>query len=126
SSSLQLSWLATYGSGADAAASAIAVDDAGNVYVTGYVTGEQGRDYATVKYDTRGNPLWAARYDGPGRSNDVAVAIAVDLGRNVYVTGYSTGAAGTRGDYATLKYDPLGNRLWVARYDGPSHGDDDP
>jgi hypothetical protein len=126
SPSLQLSWLATYGSEGDAAASAIAVDDAGNVYVTGYVTGEQGRDYATLKYDTRGNPLWAARYDGPGRSNDVAVAIAVDLGRNVYVTGYSTGAAATRGDYATLKYDPLGNLLWVARYDGPSHGDDDP
>ena len=37
---------------------------------------------------------------------------------NVYVTGGSVGS-GTATDYATIKYDPSGNEIWVKRYDGP-------
>jgi uncharacterized delta-60 repeat protein len=121
---LQLSWLATYGAELDPydAANAIAIDDAGNLFVTGYVvTDNNGNaDYATVKYDTWGNQLWAARYNGPANANDAAVAVATDKSGNAYVTGYSQGV-GTGDDYATLKYDPQGNQLWVARYNGPGN-----
>ena len=41
---------------------------------------------------------------------------------NAYVTGWSR-RAGT--DYATIKYDPAGNELWVARYDGPDGSQDE-
>lgn len=105
-------------------ASAIAVDAAGNVYVTGRSTGvDTNSDYATVKYDPDGNQLWVARYDGPGDSIDKATAIALDALGNVYVTGGSTGA-GTDLDYATIKYDADGNQLWLYRYNGPASGPD--
>ncbi len=104
---------------------ALAVDDSGNVYVTGYsFTGAQNPDYATVKYDSQGNELWAARYAGPGTAaQDFAEAIAVDTFGNVYVTGGSDGS-GTGRDYATIKYDPEGAEIWVARYNGPRNNQD--
>jgi hypothetical protein len=73
-----------------------------------YVTGWSAGDYATIKYDSDGNELWVARYQGGAFSN--AVAIALDVFGNAYVTGSSAG------DYATVKYDSDGNQLWVARY----------
>ena len=42
---------------------------------------------------------------------------------NLYVSGWSQGN-GIRYDYATIKYDPDGDQLWVTRYDGPANGED--
>nr|MDQ2987388.1 SBBP repeat-containing protein [Armatimonadota bacterium] len=119
-------WLARYnGPGNEYDyANALAVDAAGNVYVTGEsYGGENDFDYATIKYDSNGNQLWVARYDGPGNDLDLAWALAVDGAGSVYVTGSSVGA-GTFSDYATIKYDSNGNELWVARYNGPGNNDD--
>jgi len=103
--------------------SALAVDGSGNVYVTGYSLGTSF-DYATTKYDSNGNQLWAARYDGPANDWDDACAVAVDASGNVYVTGSSRGS-GTRKDYATIKYDSNGDTVWVVRYNGPGNRDDE-
>ncbi|MEO0216878.1 MAG: SBBP repeat-containing protein, partial [candidate division WOR-3 bacterium] len=116
-----MSWVARYngpGNGDDRA-TAIAVDDEGNVYVTGESKASSGGfDYATIKYDTNGNQLWVARYDGPANSDDKAHAIAIDGNGNVYVTGESKGY-NTNLDYATVKYNSNGNQVWVKRYNGP-------
>ncbi len=103
---------------------ALAVDNYGNVYVTGqsYDTSLSG-DYTTIKYYPNGDTAWLRRYSLPGRSRDEAYAIAVDDSNNVYVTGYSSGS-GTSYDYATIKYDSSGNELWVMRYNGPGNGND--
>jgi uncharacterized delta-60 repeat protein len=107
-------------------ATALAVDAAGNVYVTGNSAGlGTGGDYATIKYDASGNQLWVARFSGPGNSDDNARAIAVDAIGNVYVTGSSMGA-GTGTDYATIKYDASGSELWVVRFSSPGNSDDYP
>jgi hypothetical protein len=95
-------------------AHAIAVDVAGNVYVTGRSKDGANYDYATVKYDSVGNELWVAYYNGTGNGADIAEYIAVDATGNVYVTGYSAGS-GTSMDYATVKYDSSGNQIWEAR-----------
>ena len=119
-------WVARYDGPANSndIAKAIEVDGGSNVYVTGESVGTgAGLDYATIKYDSSGNQLWVARYDGPASLDDEASAMEVDSGGNVYVTGESAGT-GTGLDYATIKYDSSGNQLWVARYDGPASLDD--
>ena len=113
-------WVARYDGSAHGLdeAYSLALDSAGNVYVTGGSNGDSSYDYATVKYDTNGNQLWVARYNGPADYIDEANAIAVDRAGNVYVTGNSAGTSQTDDDMATIKYDANGNELWVARYGG--------
>ena len=103
----------------------LAVDNLGNVYVTGYSGLSNGTswDYATIKYNSNGDSLWVQRYNGPGNQNDIAGSLAVDGFGNVYVTGYSTGN-GTGYDYATIKYNSNGDSLWVKRYNGSGTNDD--
>jgi hypothetical protein len=116
-------WVARYngpGNGDDWA-TALAVDESGNVYVTGESDGSgTSRDYATVKYNSSGTELWVARYNGPGNSDDYATALAIDASGNVYVTGGSEGS-GTYSDFATVKYNSSGTEQWVARYNGPGN-----
>ncbi len=115
-------WVALYdgAEGEEDVAASVAVDPSGNVYVTGYSEGTGTfSDYITVKYGPDGEEHWVSRYDGPLSSTDIPVSIAVDSWSNVYVTGKS-GGVGTGYDFATAKYDPEGNELWVARYDGPA------
>jgi plastocyanin len=103
---------------------AIAVDGAGNVYVTGYSIGSDTYyDYATIKYHVNGDTAWVRRYNGQGDSTDYAYAIAVDDSNNVYVTGHSWGS-GSGLDYATIKYHPNGDTAWVRRYNGPGNAND--
>jgi hypothetical protein len=118
-------WVARYDNGDNDGATALSLDAARNVYVTGWSYGVgTGLDYATVKYDTNGNQLWVARYDGPATAADYAFAVVLDSTGNVCVTGSSTGV-GTGLDYGTIKYDTDGNQLWVARYDGPASAADE-
>ena len=78
----------------------IAVDNSGNVYVTGYSDGgTTGNDYLTIKYNPAGDTVWVKRYNNPFENgSDQARSIAVDDSGNVYVTGSSTGN-GTYGDF---------------------------
>jgi uncharacterized delta-60 repeat protein len=127
-SSGQQRWVANYnGTGNfDDWALTISIDDSGNVYVTGQSTGTGANldyDYATIKYSAAGQQQWVARYDGPAHDYDVAQGVAIDGSGNVYVTGQSPGS-GTGYDYATIKYNAVGQQQWVARYNGPANSDD--
>lgn len=117
-----LQWSATYngpGNSYDGARS-IAIDGAGNVYVTGNSNGQYYSDYATIKYNSAGVQQWVERYNGPGNSYDNANSIIVDTFGNVYVTG-SSGGSSSSGDYATIKYNSAGLQQWVARYSGAGY-----
>jgi uncharacterized delta-60 repeat protein len=114
-------WVRIYGGPANERDqfNAIATDNLGNVYVTGWSwTSSTNGDYLTIKYYPDGDTAWVRTYNGPGDSLDYANAIAVDGSGNVYVTGYSYGV-GTSNDYATIKYSQNGDELWVRRYNGP-------
>lgn len=103
-------------------ATAVGVDPAGNVVVTGSSGG-----YYTAKYAAAdGALMWSKRYTGPGVGGDSASAVAVDGSGNVVVTGSSvSGAAAQDFDYYTAKYAAAdGALLWEKRYNGPANGDD--
>jgi len=140
-------WAATYNGRANHndRACSIALDLSGNVYVTGYSCDSgTSLDYATVMYDSVGDEVWVATYDGSANSDsqaggtvtdtsgndqltpgnvgpendcDYAYAMALDRLGNIYVTGGSFGDE-SRYDYATIKYSqedtPPGNRVEVA------------
>lgn len=120
----RLVWTARYEEpGGNGQATAMALDREGNIYVTGSSGIYPNLDYVTIKYDTDGQEIWVARYDGPGHGYDEARAIVLDGSGSVYVTGNSLGS-GTGMDYATIKYDADGKELWVARYNGLGNRDD--
>jgi hypothetical protein len=122
-----LLWTHEYiGPGGRGNAWAIAVDSSDNVLVTGGSPPVSGgvHDYATVKYSNGGVPLWTNRFNGPGNSEDQALAIAVDNSGNVFVTGTSYPQPGTR-DYVTIKYSGEGVPLWTNRYNGPANSEDE-
>ncbi len=93
----------------------IALDKAGNVYVTGGAS-----DYITIKYDSSGQEQWISSYNGTGNADDRATAIAIDGLGNVYVTG-SSDLPGTYYQYSTVKYNAAGQQQWVGIY-GESGG----
>lgn len=121
-------WVRSAGGTSIDQALGIAIDPAGNSYVTGNfcetsmfgpftLTSAGINDIFVAKYDTSGNVLWA-RSDG-GKSGEDGHAIAVDGSGNSYVTGNREGTSIfgpftlTGGGFFLAKYDSSGNVLWV-------------
>jgi hypothetical protein len=102
-----------------ASPSAMAVDSNDNVFVTGYSHDAGIHEYTTVAYSSSGQPLWTSRYSEPGDTGDLAWAIAVDSGGNVFVTG----TCGPNSDLATVAYSPGGSPLWTNRVFGSASVD---
>lgn len=142
-------WVSNGGGVGDDWAQELALDSAGNIYVTGdfeltatfgdhslTITGDDdnSRDVFIAKLDQNGNWLWAAK--AGGALWDTGYGIAVDNAGNAYVTGDFEGtaffgdhtltAAGddyqNNGDIFIAKLDQNGNWLWAVGAGGP-HGD---
>ena len=139
-------WARQFGASSFDEANGIAVDDAGNVYVTGSftdtvdfdpgtgtfnLTDNGGGDIFLLKLDTNGDFVWAKQF---GASFfDTAHSIAVDGDSNVYTTGFFAGtvdfdpgagasnltAAGSN-DIFISKLDSNGSFVWAQRLGGSS------
>jgi hypothetical protein len=103
----------------------IAVDSAGNSYVTGFLA--FGADFGggitltspgafVVKHDTNGNVVWATTLNPAA----AAWAIAVDAGGNSFVAGGSGGSISA--NIAVWKVGPTGNLEWVRQTAGVHRG----
>jgi uncharacterized delta-60 repeat protein len=103
--------------------SGLAVDNNGNVFVTGSSSSGTSADYLTIKYSPAGIPLWTNRYNGPANGNDQASGIAVATNGNVFVTGSSSNS-GSYSDITTIAYSNSGNPLWTNSYNGPANTND--
>ena len=106
--------------------SALDIDGAGNVYVTGgsIGSGNDKVDYATIKYDNNGNQLWVKRYNFSNKI-DAATDVVVDNSGNILVVGGSQNNWFNT-DFAVRKYDPNGNVLATKRHNTPGNGYDVP
>lgn len=90
-------WLHQWGSGGDGAnrdsGRGVALDAAGNAYMTGYMprayagtTSGGSGDGFVAKYDANGNQVWFSRIRGLGPDEANAIAVTND-GGTIYVTG---------------------------------------
>ena len=122
---------------------AVAVDLAGNVYITGsYISNTLNfggvsisnsqantEEMFIAKYDAAGNALWAK--DASGSSNDKAFGIAADADGNVVVSGHFISGTLNFGsqslfnsggfDIFLVKYDETGNVLWAENPSGSGY-----
>jgi len=100
------------------------VDDSGYVYVTGGSLGDvTDYDWVTIKYDPNGEEEWVKRYNGPADGEDTIGALALDSNGDIYVAGsIETSSSGY--DFLLIKYDPNGNEIWKAQYNGPDNLND--
>ena len=108
-------WATRYDGGGNDLRPVMAVGQSGDLYVAGSSGYTLSEDYVTIKFDSSGVRNWVARYGRLQNASDLVMAIAADEEGNVYVTGASEGSM-TEYDFATVKYDRLGNPQWVARY----------
>ncbi|MCI0536078.1 MAG: SBBP repeat-containing protein [Verrucomicrobiales bacterium] len=103
---------------------AIAVDDRGDVLVTGFSLGVGSmNDFTTIKYSSSGLPLWTNRFNGPSNEDDSARSVAVSGNGNVYVAGCSFGSDNTS-DFLSMAYSSAGAPLWTNRYNALWSKDD--
>jgi hypothetical protein len=121
----------------------MARDSSGNIYVTGFSSGNLQTSLTTlfgsrpgssgaafiIKYNSSGSALWGTWLDGP--AFDQGGAIEVDASGNIYVTGVSAGdlqaslstlmgakpGAATNGGFV-IKYNSAGTALWGNWIDG--------
>jgi hypothetical protein len=120
----EVQWLSTFDGPQykDDAGRDIAVDNSGNVYVTGWTNLGGAANFVTVKYTNSGVQQWAEVYYYGGPSN-YPTAIALDAGNNVYSTGARIGG-GSSYDYTTFKFNSSGVQQWLQWYNGPGNGAD--
>jgi hypothetical protein len=104
-----------YGGDDGAVAIVLSVDE-NNVYVGGSIYSENAtNDFFVAKYMASGILQWTNTYDGTGAEADAIYNIAVDDSNNLYVAGRSVGIT-ANDDILTIKYDSLGNQIWVDRF----------
>ena len=119
-------WSRQFGSAGTDAATAVAVDASGNVYVTGLLsTGAANTDSADVfvhKYDADGTQAWTQQFGNS--AHEAGGAIAVDANGNVYVAGQTDGvldgAANGMTDGFVRKYDASGTHEWTRQFGTPA------
>jgi uncharacterized delta-60 repeat protein len=105
-SSGTLQWTETYNNDLDGddEAYAMAMDNSGNIYVTGYTSTEIDQfDVFTIKYNASGNTIWSIHNDGPYHLNDKSTNIAIDNNGDIVIAALSETAPGQY-QYLTVKY----------------------
>jgi len=118
-------WTRTVNGSANAsdAASGVAVDPKGRIYVVGEISNGTGQDIWIRKYRPNGDKLWTRTVDGPAGGWDGAWGVAVDDKGRVYVVGF-TEVGGEGRNVWVRRYRPDGGKLWTKSFNGATSKDD--
>jgi hypothetical protein len=106
--------------GRDDSAADIAVDAAGDVYVTGTSTSGTNRRLALLKYQADGTLLWSQFLSPESASG---YRLAFDAANNAIVLG-TLNPETSISDVLVVSYSPLGQLLWSTHVDGGGHASD--
>jgi len=122
-----LLWTRQQGTSGHDVSYGVAVDTAGNVFISGKTEGSlEGsnagdEDIFVSKFDTTGSLLWTRQLGTS--SEDRSYAVATDVAGNVFVSGETQGSLNgpNKGGYDIFvsKYDPSGNLLWTRQLGSP-------
>jgi len=123
-------WTRQFGSAGDEDIQWSAIDNSGNIFITGTTTGVLSgknfgkEDIIIVKYNPQGMMEWSKQLGTD--STDIAKGICTDKAGNIYVTGLTGGKLGQtvfgKTDFFIMKLDNKGNQLFTSQYGTP--GDD--
>lgn len=105
-------WNNTWGGHDSDVATGIEIGADGSLYIAGY-TGSYGAgftDVALVKCSPSGNILWMTTWGGP--SYESAYGIAKDSTGALYISALDTSFGAGAEDFAIVKFDPNGVKLW--------------
>ncbi len=117
--------------GGDDRAYSLALDGAGNVFITGRTDTDNSTnisyDYCTLKFNGSGVLQWTKTYNGTGNKDDEAAMLTLDASGNVFVTGRSDVSGGLVSDYSirTIAYSSSGIELWTQSFQGATGMDDE-
>jgi hypothetical protein len=103
----------------------VTYDGSSIYYTTDIYAGAGIHSIATLKYTASGDSAWIRAYNG-GHFGGLNVPgdVKLDNFGNIYVCGlgnYQT----TGDDIVTFKYNPAGQQLWLATYNGPLQNNGD-
>lgn len=123
-------WTRQFGSAGDEDIQWSAIDNSGNMFITGTTTGVLSgknfgkEDIIIVKYNPQGMMEWSNQLGTD--STDIAKGICTDKAGNIYITGLTGGKLGQtafgKTDFFIIKLDNKGNQLFTSQYGTP--GDD--
>jgi len=116
-------WTAQIAGKGDESGGDLALDTAGNVYITGSTNpsidgdaGAGGYDVVLAKFDNTGARLWIRQFGSAG--NDYGAGVVTDAAGNVYVAGTTDGAlpgstSAGHDDTFLAKFDSDGTQQWA-------------
>jgi hypothetical protein len=121
-------WTKQFGSSGTDEGRGVSADRLGNVYVSGWTTGDLGgpnaggEDAFLAKYNASGQQVWS-RHLGTS-ADDQSAGVSTDALGNVYVVGHTGGAlagshAGGR-DGFVAKYSSAGDVVWIRQFGTPT------
>ncbi len=111
--------------GSDDEANSIKLDNAGNIYVSGFLKNSgTSSDISIIKFNAAGVQQWSVVYDGTAHESDKSYNMFVDGTGNSYLTGKTDIDASwqVNDEVFTAKYSTAGALLWSKTYTGVSNG----
>lgn len=105
----------------------IAVDNSGNIYVTGSINQSgisMDNSLLVLSFDNNGNQKWTKIKSGTensgGSGDDYGYKITIDLQDNIYIAGMLYNITSKR-DIIVLKYNAAGDELWFTEYNSSNN-----